>query len=665
MSILLEALKKKNQTAAREQAPQEPQNIDPTGRDETVVDEAIASEVTSVAELAQAMAIQPPPDLAPWQLSHAPQQQAANAVQPRQQPDATDQPLLSLTQADQREMDQSNSLLNSTTEPEPIVDKPALAFDLILPTAPPEETPHNSENELMASSPREESMASSEFLDATPVLESTITATIADERSQQTANDDAHTDKEALSQTETIPEVAHESVLTLASVTDESAKVSTESASQEDIAARIEKTPQSAQKFLNFARRLNDKIAKMPPGNKQNTAQAAEALTPQPFQYTKISSNRPLLLVGGALVGLGTLTYVALSIWESQQQAYEQQIARYKNLNLTNLPTQPQVSTAPATTPTQASIADHTSVDTSAKQIATPSTSVVSETPLTHEVTNVAATETSTQQTQTATHTDAPATTNQTPSSNKASHSAVNTTQISQAHVLDTNRTKTQHRASTSVSKGPSAAEAGDGQVSLVQTQSTAALLSDAYQAWQHGQVVQAEQIYRQILEKQPQQRDALLGMLAVSQINGSSADIIRSYAERLHQYYPADREVRLAINAIMPSSASDRLDETTLKLSQQQGDTAEASYQLGLVYAEQQRWTEAQAAFFEAVQRAPKQADYRLNLAISYDHLGKGQLALEHYQAALSTANQSYSIDQAAIEQRIAYLQQTLGLTP
>jgi tetratricopeptide (TPR) repeat protein len=207
-------------------------------------------------------------------------------------------------------------------------------------------------------------------------------------------------------------------------------------------------------------------------------------------------------------------------------------------------------------------------------------------------------------------------------------------------------------------------AEKGSDQHSFVlqleKRQQTADLLMIAYQAWQSGDLVQAETIYQALLAKQPKLKDALWGMLAVSQLNGSDLSIVRSYATQLRLVAPYDDAVRLETDRILMPANQPDWHESTLKMAQSAPvDVAQISYRLGVYYAEQKRWSEAQSAFFDAVKIAPEQVNYRINLGVSYDQLGKYQLAMQHYQQALSIAHPSAIYQElAAIRDRLTFLQ-------
>lgn len=389
----------------------------------------------------------------------------------------------------------------------------------------------------------------------------------------------------------------------------------------------IDKSPLSAKRFLSFSRRAV-------PASESKQSLVKESVQPKKHQPSSYKVRQPILIVGGVLIGFGVVGYATLVAWEAQQEAHMQQMAHYKNLALTELPQKIEpVEKVNSEIGDSGSSSIAISNSDEGKELAHSQT-ILSSMPISQDSVIKE-------------------------KSAKVLVEAENkkVSQLSHTQgILDTNRSSNDQRGLRSFKVNTD----DFPQMNLLQTQPTVELLVAAYQAWQLGQVAQAEQLYRQVLEKQPQQRDALLGMLAVSQSNGSDQSIVLGYALQLRRLYPKDQEVLFATGRILEDAPNDQVSETELKLAQRSSENvAEASYRLGLFYVEQQRWAEAQSAFFEAVRKKPYQVDYRLNLAISYDQLGKHRLALEHYQVALSQANSGLTkIDQTMIHERVSYLQ-------
>jgi tetratricopeptide (TPR) repeat protein len=176
-----------------------------------------------------------------------------------------------------------------------------------------------------------------------------------------------------------------------------------------------------------------------------------------------------------------------------------------------------------------------------------------------------------------------------------------------------------------------------------------------AYQAFSRGEDANAQQQYRQVLQRDVRNVDALLGMAAIAQRQGRDADAAGWYQEVLgvepRNTIAQSAVVRLQVNTDVVGS------ESRIKnLLAQQPESANLHAALGNLYAEQNQWASAQAAYFNASRFAPNSADYAFNLAISLDRLGKSNLALAQYQRALELLNSSggSSPDRAQLEARI-----------
>lgn len=616
MSILLEALKQKNTRSIETNSPA--QRNEPMSNSRGVesalslqdkLPDAVASDSPEPMEaLLSQLDIAPPPGL-DWQL---------NA-----KPSSTLSPL-------------ENKPDTVVAEPTFVAEKsqpslPPLTLDLILPTpAPTNSVTGIVDDGAQATEVIEDKLSFSANVKQTekPQLDDAFSAS----HQPQKADTADITPNEAPSSsfTSMVAELPNEPVVDVTKIEQQpvlatSSVDSTETSLSSGLAAesvlssinsvQVEKSPQAAQRFLAFARRMKPNL-----GQKSAATQAAvETVPPVLLQARSPQAQKSLLVAGGVVLALGGLAYATLTIWESQQQEHLQQLSRYKNQSLTDLPEKPVVN--PATN----QAAEPLSVNTPAlvtTQEALPNPAPIAETEQAVSMVSVA---------------------KGTASSKPVTQLKVETTDF--AKPLDTTR------------KQPKQAALGS-EVHLSQSQPTAEILLMAYQAYERGDWQASEQLYRQVLEKQPKQRDALLGMLAIYQVTQADPNRVRELAEALLTLYPKDMDVKLATQGILgsPSSLSvTQLSSTT----QQQGATgAEANFRMGLALAQQQRWSEAQSAFFEAVNAKADQPEYRLNLAVSYDHLGKHRLALEHYQTALFLGkNRLTDDDKQMIQQRLDFL--------
>lgn len=169
------------------------------------------------------------------------------------------------------------------------------------------------------------------------------------------------------------------------------------------------------------------------------------------------------------------------------------------------------------------------------------------------------------------------------------------------------------------------------------QPKSTAvpAMLQQAWLALHQGQTRSAVTAYQQVLAEDPEQIDAWLGLAAAWRVLGQTGPATQAYREVLARE-PENEAARVGLarlqHALAPAQAE--ADLKAALVSRPQSDALHAS--LGRLYAQQGRWQEAEAAFFQALSLAPQVPAHAYNLAVSLDHLGQTEAALQQYQQAL-----------------------------
>jgi tetratricopeptide (TPR) repeat protein len=179
-------------------------------------------------------------------------------------------------------------------------------------------------------------------------------------------------------------------------------------------------------------------------------------------------------------------------------------------------------------------------------------------------------------------------------------------------------------------------------------------VLMSAYEAYNAGNDKEAIKLYKQVLQRDVRNVDALLGLGAIAARQGRMADANGWYGKVLE----LDPRNNIAQTAMLDSQSqgNEQGNETRLKsMLAKQPDDANLHVALGNLYAEQNQWPAAQQAYFDAYS-INKTADNAYNLAVSLDQMGKPKLALPYYQLALSAG--SNNIDKAALEARIAAIQ-------
>ncbi len=223
-------------------------------------------------------------------------------------------------------------------------------------------------------------------------------------------------------------------------------------------------------------------------------------------------------------------------------------------------------------------------------------------------------------------------------------------------------------------------AAAGQSQTTDTSTGSTATVLEvshskkattnnpqlvDAYASFQTGDFAAASALYEQVLQQFPNNRDALLGSAAVAIRNENFSRARELYA-RLMQLNPKDPLARTGLLQTVQDIDPVQHEIELKKLLQQFPDVAPLSFALGNVYATQQKWNEAQSAYFDAFLFARQSnesainPDYAYNLAVSLEQINQPKAALDYYLQAQTLARViTPGFDPQALSSRISFLEQ------
>jgi Tfp pilus assembly protein PilF len=179
-----------------------------------------------------------------------------------------------------------------------------------------------------------------------------------------------------------------------------------------------------------------------------------------------------------------------------------------------------------------------------------------------------------------------------------------------------------------------------------------------AYQAFMNGDDVTAQRNYRQVLQSDIRNTDALLGMAAIAARQSRNDDAAGWYGKVLE----VEPRNTVALSALAANTSQADLVATESRIKNLIAQQPEAAYlreALGNLYADKGQWPAAQQAYFDAFHMDASNAEYAFNLAVSLDQLGKPNLALDYYKRALSLIPATGSnIDRAQLESRIKQLQ-------
>ena len=181
--------------------------------------------------------------------------------------------------------------------------------------------------------------------------------------------------------------------------------------------------------------------------------------------------------------------------------------------------------------------------------------------------------------------------------------------------------------------------------------------LAGAYRSFIAGDAADARQQYQTVLRKEPNNRDALLGLAAIALNQHQTAQAGALYIKLL-ELDPADPD---AIAGLSGLQHGDPLQsESDLKKNLVQNPQSGAVlFALGNLYAQQSRWAEAQQIYFRAFASAPENPDFAFNLAVSLDRLNQARLAQEYYRRALALAQKGPgNFSRSGVQSRIQELQ-------
>lgn len=181
--------------------------------------------------------------------------------------------------------------------------------------------------------------------------------------------------------------------------------------------------------------------------------------------------------------------------------------------------------------------------------------------------------------------------------------------------------------------------------------------LSRAYDALATGKYTQAKTDYETVLAERPKQVDALLGLAKIYSHENNPLAARQLYEKVLRN----DESIAVAqlglLHTYQDESSFEKVN-LLQDLSEKYPQSSQIAVARGHELAKQNRWPEAQNAYFQAFSLSPQNAAYAYNLAISLDEMEKYGAAKQYYKEAL-LLNQKTStlLDIAPLQQRLLQL--------
>ena len=190
----------------------------------------------------------------------------------------------------------------------------------------------------------------------------------------------------------------------------------------------------------------------------------------------------------------------------------------------------------------------------------------------------------------------------------------------------------------------------------------TGYLLQEAYASFHRGDYNAAEEYYMRVLNKEKDNRDALLGQAAVGLKNGNLSLATELYS-RLLEVNPEDVEAQSGMLLLNKLWGEADINSLGLLLDSN-SSSAPLNFIMGNIHADRQRWVAANENFKKAYFLDKGSPDYAFNLAVSFDHIGGYDNAQRFYEISLRLArHRSYNFLPNLASERINALKPYVNL--
>ena len=191
--------------------------------------------------------------------------------------------------------------------------------------------------------------------------------------------------------------------------------------------------------------------------------------------------------------------------------------------------------------------------------------------------------------------------------------------------------------------------------------------LTQAYASYRTNDFIGARARYHQVLREKPNNRDAILGLAAVAMRLGDTTNARESYIQLL-ELDPRDVHARVGLLETMPSTDPVMLESELRALFAAHPEVAQLAFALGNHFASQGRWSDAQQSYYDALLAAKAggngaiSPDYSFNLAVSLERLNQLSSAYTFYREALEQSEfVNPSFDIPVLRERLDALERAL----
>jgi tetratricopeptide (TPR) repeat protein len=187
-------------------------------------------------------------------------------------------------------------------------------------------------------------------------------------------------------------------------------------------------------------------------------------------------------------------------------------------------------------------------------------------------------------------------------------------------------------------------------------------LLTEAYNALTAGNLESSQRLYNQLIKSDPRNVEALLGLAAIATQHGDRDAATRHYVKVI-EFDPRNAYAQAGLIGMLGRADPQSAETRVKQLIARDPGVAYLHFTLGNTYIDQNRWPDAQQAFFQAYHLQPDNADYAYNLAVALEHIGQSKSALDFYRRAvqLAAARGHANFSTAAAQERVSKLEKVV----
>ncbi len=187
-------------------------------------------------------------------------------------------------------------------------------------------------------------------------------------------------------------------------------------------------------------------------------------------------------------------------------------------------------------------------------------------------------------------------------------------------------------------------------------------VLSEAYNALVAGNLEASQRLYNQVLKSDTRNVEALLGLAAIATQQGDRDASTKNYIKVI-ELDPRNSLAQAGLIGMVGAADPQSAETRVKQLIARDPSSAFLYFTLGNTYVDQQRWPDAQQAFFQAHHLQPDNPDYAYNLAIALEHIGQSKSALDFYRRAvlLAAAKGHANFSSAAAQERVTKLEKVV----